>query len=270
MCTTQKKMPPSGAFSCIVKRFSLKILSPLTGIGIYIKIFIFPGLIWTLGKIKKSHKHDQKITSDTLKHVYWHLFCVWARFILGCWSSRLLNPKTWTYAMNVPIVLYGDIHRISSVNRIRQHTTKTRHQFNALMYKTSHTPWLKTVLSNSGHVYRISYFLEVTGNFSILMNIPIDVNILVKSLLIVRFRWFIYQNICFQGCWSHWNRSRLAKYHIYKVNDDRGSLSFRISFHNLYKKPQGNVVNINNKWNIDRNKFHVLNQTAVIYNWKRR
>ena len=44
---------------------------------------------------------------------------------------------------------------------------------------------LKTVLSNSRHVYEISYFLEVTGNFSILMNIPIDVNILVNSLLIV-------------------------------------------------------------------------------------
>ena len=46
---------------------------------------------------------------------------------------------------------------------------------------------VKTVLSNSGHVYQISYFLEVTGNFSILMNIPIDHNILVKSLLFVRF-----------------------------------------------------------------------------------
>ena len=37
-----------------------------------------------------------------------------------------------TYAMNVPIVLYGDIHRRSSVIRIQQHTTKTRHQFSAL------------------------------------------------------------------------------------------------------------------------------------------
>ena len=37
----------------------------------------------------------------------------------------------------------------------------------------------------SGHVYQFSYFLEVTGNFSILINIPIDVNIIVKSLIIV-------------------------------------------------------------------------------------
>ena len=37
---------------------SFEILPPLTPIEIYINILKFPGLIWTLGEIKKSHKHD--------------------------------------------------------------------------------------------------------------------------------------------------------------------------------------------------------------------
>ena len=46
---------------------------------------------------------------------------------------------------------------------------------------------VKNTFKSFRHVDQISYFLEVTGNFSIFINNPINVNILVKSILIVRF-----------------------------------------------------------------------------------
>ena len=56
----------------------------------------------------------------------------------------------------------------------------------------------------------------------------------ITSLLIVRFWWFLYQNICFEGCRIHCNRSRLYKMHIYEVTEGRGWLYF-LNFQNLAK-----------------------------------
>ena len=41
---------------------------------------------------------------------------------------------------------------------------------------------------------------------------------------------------------------------------------FTIYIRKVSTKPQGSVVNIKNKPNVERNNFHVFNQTAVIYN----
>ena len=56
----------------------------------------------------------------------------------------------------------------------------------------------------------------------------------IKSLLIVQFWWFLYQNICFKGCRIQWNSFQLHKMHIYEVTEGRGWLYF-LNFQNLAK-----------------------------------